>query len=215
MLYHKDTIKAACAAVSKDETRPALQCVYLDEKRAVATDGHILIELPRGEWVADEFPQIDGEGVTRTNGQPVAVPADTLLAVANTCPKREHFPILHCIRIVDGDKKGEVEIASTDLNSVTRKTTRINEDYPDFDKAILEHAEKRKPLASFALSIPVLNKMLKALTLAGCESIILEPTKEENGPIRVIGFEGMLNEKVGRAIIMPLRSTLTKEVDGF
>lgn len=214
MIYHKDTLRAACAAVSTDETHPDLACVYLDGKRAVATDSYILLQLPQGEHIDADFPVI--EGFPPSNGKPYVIPANTLLTATKAFPKKSTIPMLNCVQIgstPDGDDR-EIYLATTDTETVNRLKVKDSFQFPDF-QSIIDNAERETVDGNkvvFALRIDTALKLFKALKLAGVSDIQLE-VRGSLKPIVIRATKSNINATAALALLSPIHLAKCEETE--
>lgn len=193
MIYHRDVLKAAALAVSKDKTRPALLGVHLDGEKAVATDGHVLIVLPRGDMSEAEFPVRwpDAE----LDCGPVTLDAKSVLESVKATPTNGVFPVLHYVQVAGA---GETrQLRATNLDRDHGATVRDIGPYPNW-KAVLPKAD---PTFSIGLGVSQVLKLFRALDAAGVESVKVD----FRSPLQAVTLTGTCELGEVFAIIMPQR----------
>jgi len=165
MLYHRDALRAAALAVSKDATRPALLGVHLDGAKAIGCDGHVLISVPAAGFPDAEFPNRLAADAPVVESAPVTIDAKILTDAAKATPKNGMLPVLHCVQIAG--KATIRDIVATDLDHDYKVTARDLGTYPNWEQI----TPKDAPQFSIGMGVGVLLKILKALDAAGVETV--------------------------------------------
>lgn len=139
MLIHKAALKAHAFA-SKDVSRPGLQGVRVfPDGRAVASDGHTLIEIHARTMPEVDFPAIEGLHGMTVPPEGVTIPASDCRAALKALPKRhDALPFLtETVMLGQNGNPDVVTLASTDLDRTTRTDARlIHGAFPDYEQVI-------------------------------------------------------------------------------
>src|SRR5678810_545182 len=121
MIIRREVLKAVQSAVTKDDTRYALNHIQVQPDGAcVATDGHVLLigrdryPMADADYPTDSLPEFSGDSTT-----PVMLPADVVTKLIAGTPKKTPIPILQSIRIGANGAPNKVYAVSTDLQTPT------------------------------------------------------------------------------------------------
>lgn len=197
MLLHRDAIRTVVAATLDGATRPALNGVRVTHEEMVATDGHILIRVPRTALRHEDFPAAKA-GATEPFDSPVTIPAKPLLEAAKATPKRANIPVLACVAVEANGHPEMVSLRATDLDREHVAVVRDLGIYPDWRKVI----PTGEPVFRIGLTVSVLQKLLKAFQAAGVEHVRVE-FRSPVGAVVLAGQSTELGEVSG--LIMPAR----------
>ena len=196
MLYHRDALKAAALAVSKDPIRFALQGVHLDGKLAVGTDGSILIAVPAGPHVEDDFPIRFGDG--KLDCAPATIDAKSILEAVKATPRDGVMPILQCVQIAgDGEMR---QLRATNLDRDHNATVRTLGQYPKWEQ-VLDLAVNEPAKFSVGLAVDVVLKAFKALQAAGVDAVKVD----FRDPYKALVLSGSSDLGEVLSIVMPYR----------
>lgn len=197
------------AFASKDETRSNVTRVHLTNEYAEATNGHILMRVPKSEIDPADFPQKDG--VALGNPLPpdgVLLDPEAIKRVQAARPKRSAIPILDYLAVghVNGSQN-EAILTATDLETVSAaRVPQTGTRFPDADKVI--------PSTEGRIYINVNAHYLKALAEYAIKfggkahsevCLWIDPKDSENQAIRI---EVELAEGYGRVAVgalMPVK----------
>jgi hypothetical protein len=169
MLLHKRAIKAATAATTTDQHRPALANLHLHASGMVeATNGRVLVQITPTAPVPDAgYPVVNGaDHLVGDLAKPVQIPAETAGRLVKALPKRSPFPALEHIRI--GTKDDHVYATATDLEipSVVCIDTANVSDFPDCGRVMTSAAPKGGSV-KVQLAADVLTALIKVAVEMG------------------------------------------------
>lgn len=199
-MYYTQNSLAVKRACSKDETRPALQNVLLDNGVALATDGHVLFRVGATKQYQepDDCPKI---GITPKNSR-VLIYKDSADQLLKAIPKKSSLPVLHGFWTGTNGSK-EIQAVATDLDCNTAVRTSEPE-YPDIEKTWPEG----EPYFEVAISGTILKQLAEFVKQARPENpnqnIKLTFRKEQG---KAICFDAGTNDRGQKidGLIMPLR----------
>lgn len=163
MIIRRETLLAALAATTPDDSRYFLQAVRIEPSadRVIATDGHVLlIATDRHPQADSDFPSwIEHHG---NPSAPVLVEADTIRALLATLPKRPTITILGSIQVSQNGSEESATLAATDLSAKNVATvTDSGKQFPRYERVIPTFGED-KPSIRVRLGLPVLETLIKA-----------------------------------------------------
>jgi|ERR1700719_4025520 len=192
-------IAAICPIASKEATRPVLGSIYINNGKAIATDGFALIEvgLPK-EQTEEDIPDIPG--VQLSTETKLLIPAKPLESALKLIPKKASLPILTKAWTAKGSQDNSIKIISTDLT--TTNAPEIMQTIGEFP-----HTEKVKPQtqpqATVSFDPEKMITLLTAMVKAGTnrKGVTIE-IREKLQPIVLTSQDD--EEKDIYAILMPL-----------
>jgi len=132
-----EIIKLAC----NDETRQALNGLYVDGDTTVVTDGHKLIRVKSQSPPVCDWP---ANGIKWTVEEPFIIDKKTVEKALKNIPKKQAIPILHnaavgLIKVEEGTAKKAV-CQTTDLERTENIETRtVDGKFPDYKRVIPDY----------------------------------------------------------------------------
>ena len=136
-LYSKQQLQVV-KACSKDETRPAINGVLVDENKLVATDGHkMFIVEDKAIDNAKDWP-VNGVDWQASN-QPFIIPSSAINKAIKNIPKSKDTkdnPILEKVAIGE-TPENTITLQTTDLDTTDNvKTKIVDGKFPDYERVI-------------------------------------------------------------------------------
>jgi DNA polymerase III sliding clamp (beta) subunit (PCNA family) len=163
MIIRRETLTAALAATTDDDTRYYLSAVQVDpkQKAVIATNGHVLLVCTDRNPQADEdFPSLPEAPFHGDPENPVLVPTSVVLSMLNTMPKKTPIPILRGCQVGRNGSDETATIAATDLQAKNIATLKDDErKFPAYER-VLPKADRKS--IRVVLGIPVLETLIKA-----------------------------------------------------
>lgn len=206
MLLNRSTLKLA-SLTSKEASRYTLQGIYIEDKQATVTDGHILVTVTHSNTAhtEDHFPATDGlEHAKVTGDAAVLVHRDAALAALKLLPKRSSIPVLqHAAMSTDG------KLFVNTLDSVQSFKHELIGQFPNYravlpkDEPIAEvcfNAKLLKQLVDYFVSVDDERAVAVRLTVYGKEK-----------PMRIDGRT--TDEQDVIAFAMPIKADSSKYVE--
>jgi DNA polymerase III sliding clamp (beta) subunit (PCNA family) len=140
-------------AASTDEGRYQINCVKIDEKQSVATNGSIMAVCRHPEFSPLDYPA--GTYATATLADAL-IPLDALDRADKAIPKKSHIPILATARIALGDT---CELVAGDIGSPSKiETRRIDGSFPDWQRMW----PRTEPTMIVTFDLALLNQLVKS-----------------------------------------------------
>lgn len=220
MLYPKESF-AVIAGVSTDETRPALNGVFLEKDGStIATNGHVMFIMPAQKSFNDmDFPH-QNQKHAQPNGKQI-VNRTVVADIIKSFPRKSSiFPILQCAQLVKNGSKNPAFLI-TDLDTDKNFSGFLEGSYPNYKQVWPKTDTKRperqpyqhpcrqpqtpQPL-EIGISTESLKKMCQFIDKAGsCLGHIKLIIRQPN---QAIEFEATVENDHGQkphGLIMPLR----------
>lgn len=189
MIIRRETLQAALAATTPDDTRYYLNCVQADpaQNRVVATNGHILI-IATDRWpMADaDFPAVAGAEFHGSPEGPVCLDADVCRSMIATMPKKHSIDILKAAQLSVNGSPTTLTFAATDLKAprVATIDTKDAGQFPAIDR-IMPKADR--PELALCLAVDVLESLLKATKAIGARTITFGIPTEKTEVLTSVG----------------------------
>jgi len=168
--------------------------VHVTPEFTEATNGHLLVRLPKPDADPNDYPTIEGT-------EPDA-PDDVILPVEALkgwkIPKANTIPILAYLRLTSHN--GAVDLASTDLETArVNRVQPIEGEFPKIDRVI---PKDRKP--AFAFSPKALKLIVSWAIKHGVKSLTFHPA--EHPDLDSMLITGMLEDgREATIVLMPVR----------
>jgi hypothetical protein len=164
-----------------DPTRFQMNSLLLDPEGVVSTDGKVLMVTPYPDDAIEEFPGDDDrtDDVDKELDGSI-LPLSVAAAIAKALPKRHFRPILACALVSKVDDDMDARATVTNLD--TRQEINIklvDGKYPEWKRAI----PTEELTVNLTLSIPVLEKLLKAAKKAGAGYLDFAIVAEDSGKV--------------------------------
>jgi len=193
---------------SNDETRQALNGLYVDGDTTVVTDGHKMMRVKSQSLPVSEWP---ANGVKWTVEEPFIIDKKTVEKALKNIPKKQAIPILHnaavgLVKVGDGEAKKAV-CQTTDLERTENIETRtVDGKFPDYKRVIPDY-ENLEQYSRVGISAKYLMDVCSILKNYDerMNLITIYFKKEETGNSSIVltAEDGEGNEAT--AVIMPMR----------
>ena len=159
MLITKEKLNLA-KYVDCNTRQQSLRNLYFDKNRAIACNGHFLIQVEDVPPLRGEFPPIEGMNNTSYVLDKILVSVPTATRVLKNIPTCKRLPVLQNTR-VETDAKGNVRFGIIDSeSSMVVRQRKIEGRYPDVDRIIPADI----PQATIFIDIQYLRKVVNALS---------------------------------------------------
>jgi len=193
---------------SNDETRQALNGLYVDGDTTVVTDGHKLIRVKSQSPPVCDWPV---NGIKWTVEEPFIIDKKTVEKALKNIPKKQAMPILHnvavgLIKVDEGEVKKAV-CQTTDLERTENIEARTVEGkFPDYKRVIPDY-ENESEYSRIGISAKYLMEVCSVLKnydeKMGFVTLYFKKEGTENHSIVLTAEDGEGNEAT--AVIMPVR----------
>ena len=186
--------KALLNFVAKNDTRPILTGIYIQDGIAAAADGFTLLEMPLEDVSRESFPVI----TTLEDANNVIIQAKVIASAIQNIPTRSTIPATKTAPIVQED--GRVSIITSDTyvtNTIT--SIPIVGTYPNYKTLIPEHKSPSDAPVVWISRI-ILQQLATAMRDMKAEYIRFQLGTKENVTVRV-EFKGDELEGVVGAIM--------------
>ena len=159
MLITKEKL-ALAKYVDRNAGQRPLQNLYFDKNRAIACNGHFLIQVEDVPPLRGEFPSIKGMDNIGYVPDKILVSVPTATRVLKNIPTCKKLPILQNAS-VETDVKGNIRFGMIDLeSSMVVRQRKIEGCYPDVDRIIPADI----PQTTVFIDIQYLRKVVNALS---------------------------------------------------
>ena len=197
MLITKEKLSLA-KYVERDTRQQSLENLYFDKNKAIACNGHFLIQVEDTPPSQEEFPLIEGMDSTGYVPDKILVSIHTATRVFKNIPTCRKIPVLQNA-CVETDMEGNIRFGITDLeSSMVVRQRKIEGHYPGVNKAIPIDT----PQATIIIDIQYLRKVVSALS---------EFTKRGRVEVSLHGHDGPMicrcekDAAIMTTVIMPLK----------
>ena len=168
MLIRRESLQAALAATTSDDTQYTLDAVQIQpDGMVVATDGAILLLVrERARFKDEDFPTRDVPAYHGDPAGPVLVPAEVCRRLIAGTPKiAKLLPVLGCVQLAANGTEGGATLAATTLEVPTVVTIAADDGkrFPAWER-VLPKADR--PTVALVLGVSVLEALLKAAKAA-------------------------------------------------
>ncbi len=208
-LYNKKQLEIVKIA-SKDETRPALQGLYIDGDTTVMTDGHKLMTvkskpMPTEDWPANSIPW-------KKNSEPFIISREQVEKCLKNIPKKSQVKLLLNAAIGKVENEPCLVCQTTDIYSTDKvEGSEIDAKYPNYKQVIPDYKDNENYQA-FGVSARYLKEVCTLLEKYQTASNMItlhvrkKNPKSDNDPARypivLTADDGEGTEAM--AVIMPM-----------
>ena len=165
MLIHRDTLRAALLATTKEDSRYFLHAVQVrPDGTVVATNGHMLVTVRDSHTIPDEdFPRMANTGVFVTSPtEPVCLPVPLAEKLIAATQKKGTTPVLACVQIGQ-DAAGGIFATATDLETSLSSPLPTGDNAPRFPTTVdRSMVSEDRPHLSVKFSACYLAALVKA-----------------------------------------------------
>lgn len=206
MIIRRETLQAALAATTADNTRYFLNAVQAEPAthRVVATNGHILLIATDNHPMDDaDFPVIAGAEFHGSPEGRIVLDADICKGMIATMPKKTPIPILKAAQLSVNGSPSTVTLAATDLQAprVATINTADTRQFPAYERVM-----PTGDSLPMCLAIDVLEQLIKAAKAVGSKHITFDvPTKYDKGVMTAVGVTMLADDVTVTGCAMPCR----------
>jgi DNA polymerase III sliding clamp (beta) subunit (PCNA family) len=181
MIIRRETLQAALAATTSDNTRYFLHAVQAEASanRVVATNGHILlIATDKSPMKDEDFPNVAGAEFHGSPEGAVLLDADVCKSLIATMPKKTSIPILQTAQLSVNGSPTTLTLAATDLKAprVAAIDTKDAGLFPAYDR-IMPKADRAG--VKLCMAVDVLEQLIKAAKAVSSKHITFDvPTSD-------------------------------------
>ena len=164
MLIHRDTLRAALLATTKEDSRYFLHAVQVrPDGTVVATNGHLLFMVRDGHtWPDEDFPRRPDAPVFDTSPtEPVCLPVPLAEKLIAATQKKGTTPVLTCVQIGQ-DAAGGIFATATDLETSLSSPLPTGAGAPQFPTVDRVLVPADRPHLTVKLSACYLAALVKA-----------------------------------------------------
>lgn len=190
---------------SADQTRLALNGLYVDGDTTVATDGHRVIRVQTQSPAVEDWP---ANGVKWDKEEPFIMDKKTVEKALKNIPKKTDLPILQNVGVglihTDQYDPKKIVCQTTDLDTTDNVESKpIDGIYPDYKRIIPDYEDKEQ-YQCVAISAKYLKEVCMILEKYQEKSSRIQLyIKDENHSIVLTAEDD--NETKATAIIMPMK----------
>ena len=200
-MLNKNNLKIANFC-STSQVKPELTGIFVEPNQTSATDSFILIQVSTPKIDIADFPTLPSGQKPKSNFQPFILPANKAQEIEKNIPVKQSLLILENA-VVIGQKKGVVEIATTDLEEAKiAQIHAIEGKYPEVKEILAEKGKYIEIILNPAFLAKIANYFKNFSKNPNITmKVPFSPYGEKNTP--PIKFEAENDGQTAIALLMP------------